>query len=98
MGYKTKVSKKNRNQRLRFHSGDIRWRDPWWWVEGRRDENVPTKALLASALTLVAFSLFSSVSSARVSLRSSGEGVDSLPAEEASESLIAEEQAQILVR
>lgn len=55
--------------------------------------HVPTKALLASNLMLAAFSLCSSVSSARVSLKSSGEGTegggfDSPLAEEVSESLI----------
>jgi hypothetical protein len=60
--------------------------------------HVPTKALLASALISAAFPFFSSVSSARVSLKSSGEGaeeggVDSPPAEEVSESLIVDERA-----
>lgn len=62
--------------------------------------HVPTKALLASTLMLAAFSLFSSVSSARVSLKSSGEGieeggVDSPPAEEVSESPIVNKRAQV---
>lgn len=72
-------------------------------MEGLPDENVPTKALLASALIFAAFSLFSSVSSARVSLKSSGEGTDeggvvSSPVEKASEPLIEEEQSKVPVR
>ena len=65
--------------------------------------HVPEKALLASILMFAAFSLFSSVSSARVSLRSSGEGiegggVDSPPAKGVSESLIVSRRTQASAR
>ena len=66
----------------------------------RSIDDVPTKALLASALILAAFSLLSSVSSARVSLKSSGEGTEeggvvSPPVEETSASLIADGRTQV---
>ena len=65
------------------------------------EKHVPPKALLASSLMLAAFSFFSSVSSASVSLKSSGEGadeggVDSPPAEVVSEPLIGNKRTQIL--
>ena len=62
--------------------------------------HLPTKALLASTFILAAFSLCSSVRSARVSLKSSGEGaeeggVDSPPAEGVSESLIVDKRTRV---